>query len=113
MDVEINKSNIYQIIRDKENIDMQLLKNSIVVFETPWSEVSQQILNYLKSFKNEYNFELVKVDLDKYRDLILEYEINELPTLIFINNKMKSTSMGGILSKEKLRRKLDENFTKK
>ena len=75
--------------------DLNLLKNNIkdgkyivLDFFAEWCGPCKQLSPHLVNLSKEYsNIIFYKVDVDKYEELSEKFEVNAMPTIIFINNK--------------------------
>lgn len=93
-------------INSKEEFEEKILKNEnrvIVDFFATWCGPCKMQSPILDSMKDENaNIEIFKVDIDKNKDLALEYNIMSVPTLMIFENGMKINEVLGLHNKEDL-----------
>ena len=98
----------------KQEYDEVLEKYLVVLvqFSASWCGPCQVIAPQFESISKEEIFKHIKfykVDVDENEDLCEEYEINCMPTFVFLKDKKLVDSMKGANIKD-LRSKIESNF---
>ena len=78
----------------------------IVDFYAEWCGPCKMLTPILEEIQNEYN--IIKVDVDDFRDLAIENGIMSVPTLLIYNNGEKVKEINGYLEKAELLDAIEE-----
>jgi len=95
-----------------EEFEEEVLRSELPVlvdFYAEWCPPCFVIAKTLRELAEEYEgrVKFVKVDIDENRELAREYEVFSVPTLAFFSRGELVDGVVGAVSKEVLRRKLD------
>lgn len=94
----------------KEEFQKEVLeKNKLVIvdFFAVWCGPCQMLSPVLKEIADEEtNLDIIKIDVDKQRDLAMEYSIDAVPTMIIFKNGTEIDRIGGYYTKEDLKEEL-------
>ncbi len=75
----------------EEEFENEVLKNEktvIVDFFASWCMPCQMLMPVLEEISKEMeNIDIIEVDIDKSRDLAIEYGIEAVPTMIIFKNR--------------------------
>ena len=85
-------------INTTEEFDNIIENNNLVVvdFTATWCGPCKRIGPYFDSLSQEFtNVTFLKVDVDENEELVSRYDVNCMPTFIFIRNKDKVDGMSG------------------
>ena len=74
------------IIQLNDESDIEKLDNGILYFTADWCNKCKIEYEELCSLLEEKKYTCIKIDIDDYSDLSVEYEIEKLPTYIQIKN---------------------------
>ncbi|KAJ9601225.1 hypothetical protein L9F63_000620 [Diploptera punctata] len=95
-------------VKDKNDFDNKLKEIGdgpliVVEFYANWCGPCKQILPKVEALFKEYpDLNLLKIDVDECEDLTTEYEIQAMPTFVFIkNNKTLDTFTGANIDQVK------------
>lgn len=94
-----------KIINDLEEFSTEINKtqNVLVDFFATWCGPCQMLSPILEKFAELHNdITVLKVDIDKMRELAIKYEIEFVPTLVLIRNGQTIKSTSGVLSNSEL-----------
>lgn len=89
----------------KSNIDEKLKdKNVIIDFYATWCPPCKTVSKNLKKFEKmkPSNVEIYKIDIDEQRELMKEYNVRSIPTILFVKNGKVVSSKVGIQGVEEL-----------
>jgi thioredoxin 1 len=96
----------------KENFKAEIMKAknlSVVQFKTEWSGTCQIIdpiyKDLAKTYKGQVDF--FSVDVDHERELYNQYQVKELPTILFFISDELVDHAVGLISKNKLIAKIE------
>lgn len=95
------------IYLEKNNLD-ELVKEGIhlVDFYAEWCGPCKMLMPVLESIEDKIN--IIKVDIDKFEDLALEYRIMSVPTLMFFKDGEKVKELVGFRDEDELLDIIDE-----
>lgn len=95
------------IYLEKNNLD-ELVKEGIhlVDFYAEWCGPCKMLMPVLESIEDKIN--IIKVDIDKFEDLALEYRIMSVPTLMFFKDGEKVKELVGFRDEDELLEVIDE-----
>ncbi len=95
------------IYLEKNNLD-ELVKEGIhlVDFYAEWCGPCKMLMPVLESIEDKIN--IIKVDIDKFEDLALEYRIMSVPTLMFFKDGEKVKELVGFRDEDELLDVIDE-----
>ncbi|WP_185877142.1 thioredoxin [Blattabacterium cuenoti] len=102
---EINDNNFDQLVIFTKEID-----SILVDFWAPWCAPCRSLAILLEEiFINEYKTKMLffKINVDNNPKISSKYKIRSIPTIILFKNGEKKDVHVGIISKEDLRKKLD------
>ncbi len=94
-----------KIINEVEEFNEEITKtqNILVDFFATWCGPCQMLSPILEKFSELHrDITVLKIDIDKMRELAIKYEIEFVPTLIFIKNGQTIRSTSGVLSNSEL-----------
>lgn len=77
----------------------------VLKFQAIWCSPCKQLTPVVKEIKSELNnFELKEVDVDDFKnnDIVKEYQVRNIPTLIFEKDGEIVEKLVGVHSKEKI-----------
>ena len=96
----------------KENFKAEIMKAknlSVVQFKTEWSGACQIIdpiyKELTKTYKGQVDF--FSVDVDQEKELYNQYQVKELPTILFFKSDELIDHAVGLISKNKLIAKIE------
>ena len=98
-------------IINKEEFENEVLKSKLVLvdFFATWCGPCQMLAPILEEVSKENkNCDIVKIDIDKERDLALEYEIEFIPTMILFKDGKELDRITGMLDKKELLEKIEQ-----
>lgn len=101
-----------EYLKSKKDLDDSKDNNFVLDFTASWCGPCQVIAPQFESISKEEIFKHIKfykVDVDENEDLCEEYEINCMPTFVFLKDKKLVDSMKGANIKD-LRSKIESNF---
>ena len=101
-----------EYLKSKKDLDDSNDNNFVLDFTASWCGPCQVIAPQFESISKEEIFKHIKfykVDVDENEDLCEEYEINCIPTFVFLKDKKLVDSMKGANIKD-LRSKIESNF---
>lgn len=96
----------------KQNFRTEIMKAknlSVVQFRTEWSGACQIIDSIYKDLAKTYKgqVEFFSVDVDHEKELYDQYQVKELPTILFFKNDELVDHVVGLISKNKLIAKIE------
>ena len=91
---------------EKNNLD-ELVKEGLhlVDFYAEWCGPCKMLTPVLESIEDKIN--VIKVDIDKFEDLTLDYRIMSVPTLVFIKDGEKVKELVGFRDEDELLEVID------
>lgn len=103
------KSTTLKTLEPGENLD-QLLKNAdglvLIDFYADWCGPCRRqgkILHEMESFAAKNNARIIKVNIDKHRDLATKYRVSSLPTLMAIKRGNLVNRRTGLADQQQIR----------
>lgn len=81
----------------------------IIDFYAQWCGQCKKIMPIIDELSKEYN--VLKVDVETDRDMAIKYNINSLPTILFIKDNKEIGRISGLVSKKMIIDKIDEVIT--
>ena len=95
------------IYLEKNNLD-ELVKEGLhlVDFYAEWCGPCKMLTPVLESIEDE--IDIIKVDIDKFEDLTLEYRIMSVPTLMFFKDGEKVKELVGFMDEDDLLEVIEE-----
>ena len=92
---------------EKNNLD-ELVKEGLhlVDFYAEWCGPCKMLTPVLESIEDKIN--VIKVDIDKFEDLTLDYRIMSVPTLVFIKDGEKVKELVGFRDEDELLEVIEE-----
>ncbi|MBO5348720.1 MAG: thioredoxin [Clostridia bacterium] len=98
---------------DENNFKSEVLnsQNAILVdFYATWCGPCRMLAPVLENISNtRADFDIAKVDIDKLRDLAIEYGIEVVPTLLIFKNGKVIDRIEGYVQEEEIINKMLEN----
>jgi len=96
-----------------ENFDQEVLQSSesvLILFWADWSGSSRRIKPAVEEIADEYagRVKVGELNVDDNPDLSSQYGIQQLPTLLLLNNGSEQTRIEGTISKEEITQMLDQ-----
>ena len=89
-----------------EEFESEVLKKEktvIVDFFATWCAPCQMLMPVLEEISNEMeNIDIIEIDVDKARDLAINYEIEAVPTMVIFKNGVQIDRLGGFYTKAEL-----------
>ena len=85
---------------------MELENITVLDFGAKWCSVCKAIEPILDQLEKEFGFKLRKIDVDEDVDIMEDYIIRSIPTLIFIKDGVEVGRQIGSTTKENLIKKL-------
>ena len=90
---------------DEQTFNEEVLKSDklvLVEFWTTWCSTCKMLLPIISCIKNKYNnkLKIVKVNVDENIDIVLEYEVMSVPTVLAFKKGKKVASITGVRSKK-------------
>lgn len=101
--VELSSS-YYKVYKlESVNEILESSENVLVVFKTPWCLPCKKLDTALDEFSLKYpSFEVVKINMDKNKNIADSFSVNSVPTIIAFNNNVKYFSFTGFIDLENL-----------
>mgnify|MGYP003207134961 CR=1 FL=1 len=91
------------LIHYEEGFDKLIEKEAIVDFYATWCGPCQMLSPVLEEISVENNdFEIVKVDVDKYSEIARKYGVMTIPTVILFKDGVEVKRNIGFMSEEEL-----------
>lgn len=100
------------IINNQDDFN-SLIKDGYVLvdFYAKWCGSCKQLSPIFDEVEKEYsNIKFVKIDIDEFEELSLNYQIMSLPTLLLIKDGNLIARKSGTLKKEELKDWLNNNI---
>lgn len=114
---EISQAQYKTLVSDygKKTWNFKGKRPAIVDFSATWCGPCKRLAPILdelaKTYKGKIDF--YKVDVDQAKELSKIYEINSVPTVLFIPTSGKPTSITGLYPKEEIVKVINQTFYKK
>ena len=80
----------------------------ILDFMSTWCQPCRTMSPILEEIEKETGVNIQKIDVDEDEEYVVEYGIRNIPTLIFIKDKVVVDKISGTVSKETLLNKINE-----
>ena len=95
------KSNFSDIVKSDETV--------LVDFFGTWCGPCQTLMPILKEVKDELgdNIKIVKIDIDKNKELATKYQVRSVPTMILFNDGKSKWRQSGVLPKNEILRVIE------
>ena len=92
---------------EEDNLN-ELVKEGLhlVDFYAEWCGPCKMLVSVLESISDKIN--IIKVDIDKFEKLALEYRIMSVPTLMFFKDGKKVKELVGFRDEDELLEAIDE-----
>ena len=81
----------------------------IIDFYAQWCGQCKKIMPIIDELSKEYN--VLKVDVETDRDMAVKYNINSLPTILFVKDNKEIGRISGIKNKKMIMDKVNEVIT--
>tara|TARA_Y100000592_G_scaffold92151_1_gene153443 strand:+ start:5558 stop:5827 length:270 start_codon:yes stop_codon:yes gene_type:complete len=79
------------------------IEGSVLVdFYADWCMPCKRMDPVLNEFKNSSDVKVVKINIDKHRDLALDYGVRSVPCFVFIQNGQEKNRKFGYMPLESL-----------
>lgn len=94
-----------EVIINKDNFDKEVLKYEgtvIVDFYGTWCMPCKMLAPIVDKVVEENNIKLAKVDVDDNEDLVRQYGIMSVPTLLIFKNGEKIATSTGVVSENRI-----------
>lgn len=103
-EIENANNNIIEINEDEFEKEVLNSKKKVLLdFYATWCEPCQTFAPTIEEFANEYkDIKVVKIDIDKCKELVDKYEIQALPTIIVIEKGNEINRLTGVSSKDRI-----------
>jgi len=75
----------------------------ILKFQADWCNPCKTLSPIMKELALEFDLEIKEINIDEEDDLVEQYEIRSIPTLIFFKNNIQVLKTTGSKSKEQLK----------
>ncbi|MGM9882187.1 MAG: thioredoxin [Bacilli bacterium] len=80
-----------------------LIKDRAVVdFYATWCGPCKMFAPIFEEVANDYDYNFIKLDVDKYSDIAREYGVMSIPTIILFESGKETKRFTGFMSKEEL-----------
>jgi len=98
-----------------DNFTEEVLQSSepvLIHFWAAWSGPSRAIKPAIEEIANEYagRVKVGEINVDDYPDLVAQFNIQQLPTFIVVNNGSEQARIEGATSKEEIAAMLDQQL---
>lgn len=93
----LETNNLNELIKDG---------NHLVDFYAEWCGPCKMLMPVLESISDK--IDIIKVDIDKFENLALEYRIMSVPTLMFFKDGKKVKELVGFRDEDELLEVIDE-----
>ncbi|MDR2794946.1 MAG: thioredoxin [Holosporaceae bacterium] len=92
------------ITTNDKNFESDVLKKDFVVvdFYADWCGPCRMISPFLQDIQSELKIDIVKVDIDASPEIVSNYNIMSIPTLIIFKNGNKISTNVGAASKARI-----------
>ena len=74
----------------------------IIDFWAPWCGPCRMLSPILDEIKQEQNIELIKVNVDDNSNLVEQFNIQNVPTLVFYKDGILKDTISGLKSKQEI-----------
>ena len=81
----------------------------ILDFKAQWCRPCVAMSPILDEIEKETGVEIRKIDVDDNEEMVIAYNIRNIPTLIFIKDNQTVDRISGTISKEALLNKINEH----
>ena len=81
----------------------------ILDFMSTWCQPCHTMSPILDEIEKETGVEIRKIDVDDNEEMVIAYNIRNIPTLIFIKDNQTVDRISGTISKEALLNKINEH----
>lgn len=101
MALQLTKENYQSIISSSQPV--------VIDFWAEWCGPCRMVAPIVEELASEYNGKavIVKCDVDSNDDIVADYKIRNIPTLIFLKNGEVVDKHVGAISKDDLKAKID------
>jgi|TARA_B100000795_G_C22802949_1_gene442942 thioredoxin 1 len=94
-------SNLKEILNSEENV--------LINFHAQWCGPCNTLDPILKSVKDEFGdvIRIVKIDVDKHKDLASKMGVRGVPTMFFYKNGKMLKSLSGVLTASEIKKQFN------
>lgn len=98
--IHYNNENFSDLIKSDDVV--------LVDFFATWCGPCQQLGPELDELSMEVNNNIIKIDVDEFRELAMEYQIRSVPTIIYFKNGVEKFRVSGFREKDILKSELNQ-----
>ena len=101
-----------EYINSKEELNKAIKEEKVLVdFFATWCGPCQMLSPVLEEISKEVpGLSIIKVDVDKWKDLALEYGAQSVPTIVVVNADGKKTTTVGYMEEDELEKFITDNI---
>lgn len=88
------------LIHYENDFDSLIKDKAVVDFYAQWCGPCKMFGPIFDEVSNEYDFNFVKVDVDKSSDIARRYGVMSIPTIILFENGVEKKKFTGFMSKD-------------
>ena len=88
------------LIHYENDFDSLISNKAVVDFYAQWCGPCKMFGPIFEEVSSEYDFNFVKVDVDKSSDIARKYGVMSIPTIILFENGVEKKKFTGFMSKD-------------